>query len=406
MPRLHPHPCGLHALGLLCLAGAAAAQAPTSVTLFGVMDAGVSRYSVRSESWDAGPARSARHSTWALSPSGNLASRIGIRASEDLGGGLMAGLWLEAPVANDTGGGALNFGRRATISLSGRLGELRMGRDHTPSFLNDWAFDPFTVNGVGTNLIAVVNSNLAIARALATGGLLGGGLSAGTDTYLRAGNSIGYFLPPGLGGVYGQAMYAFPENSSKRGRYAGARIGWAMGAADVALGYGENTLGTSGAGAEKIRSLNLGGSYDFGPVKLFGEWSGVRNERRDAGTLAAINDRYLGALAGVNIPVGQGALRASYARVQFRNGQGLADGDSSVNKLALGYVRPLSKRTALYATVSRISVGNGRNNPGVMGVTPLVVSNPAILPQPGYLTTGGMQPAGALGLDLGLRLMF
>ncbi|MFW9324714.1 hypothetical protein ACN9OK_12175, partial [Glaesserella parasuis] len=95
---------------------------------------------------------------------------------------------------------------------------LRMGRDHTPSFLNDWAFDPFTVNGVGTNLIAVVNSNLAIARALATGGLLGGGLSAGTDTYLRAGNSIGYFLPPGLGGVYGQAMYAFPENSSKRGR--------------------------------------------------------------------------------------------------------------------------------------------------------------------------------------------
>ena len=44
MPRLHPHPCGLHALGLLCLAGAAAAQAPTSVTLFGVMDAGISRY--------------------------------------------------------------------------------------------------------------------------------------------------------------------------------------------------------------------------------------------------------------------------------------------------------------------------------------------------------------------------
>ena len=163
MPRLHPHPCGLHALGLLCLAGAAAAQAPTSVTLFGVMDAGISRYSVRSDSWDTGPARSARQSTWALSPSGNLASRIGIRASEDLGGGLMAGLWLEAPVANDTGGGALNFGRRATISLSGRLGELRMGRDHTPSFLNDWAFDPFTVNGVGTNLIAVVNSNLALS---------------------------------------------------------------------------------------------------------------------------------------------------------------------------------------------------------------------------------------------------
>jgi hypothetical protein len=42
----------------------------------------------------------------------------------------------------------------------------------------------------------------------------------------------------------------------------------------------------------------------------------------------------------------------------------------------------------------------------MMGVTPLVVSNPAIMPQPGYLTTGGMQPAGAVGLDLGLRLTF
>lgn len=403
MPRLRLCPPSL--LGL-CLSGVAAAQAPSSVTLFGVMDAGISRYSVRSASWDAGPARSVRQGTWALSPSGNLASRIGLRAHEDLGGGLAAGLWLEAPVSNDTGGGALNFGRRATISLSGRLGELRMGRDHTPSFLNDWAFDPFSVNGVGTNLIAVVNSNLAIARALATGGLLGGGLSAGTDTYLRAVNSIGYFLPQGLGGIYGQTMYAFPENTSKRGRYAGARIGWAGGPADMALGYGENTLGTSGASAEKIRSLNLGGSYDFGVARLFGEWSRVRNERRDAATLAPVNDRYDGLLAGVSIPVGPGALRASYARVQFRNGQGLADGNSSVNKLALGYVHPLSRRTALYGTVSRISVGNGRNNPGVMGVTPLVVSNPVILPQPAYLATGGMQPAGAFGLDLGLRLAF
>jgi hypothetical protein len=74
--------------------------------------------------------------------------------------------------------------------------------------------------------------------------------------------------------------------------------------------------------------------------------------------------------------------------------------------LALGYVHAMSRRTALFATVSRLSVGYGRKKPGVIGVTPLVVSNPAIMPQPGYLTTGGMQPAGAVGLDLGLRLTF
>jgi len=398
-------------LSLCTLLATGTACAQTSVTLFGVMDASISRYSVRSESWDAGPARSVRQSTWALSPSGNLASRIGIRATEDLGGGLAAGMWLEAPVTNDTGGGALNFGRRSTVSLSGRLGELRLGRDHTPSFLNDWAFDPFTSNGVGLNLIAVVNSNLATARALATQStgsltdrLLGGGLSAGTDNYLRASNTIGYHLPAGLGGVYGQAMYAFAENSSQRGRYAGARLGWAGGPTDVAVAYGESTLGNAGASAETIKSLNLGGSYDFGSAKVFGEWSDVRNERHDAATLAPVSDRYQGLLAGITIPVGVHMVRASYSRVQFRSGQGT--GDSSVNKLALGYEHNLSKRTALYTTISRISVGNGQNNPGIMGATPLVVSSPSIMPQPSYVTTGGMRPDGALGFDMGLRMMF
>ncbi|GGH60195.1 porin [Comamonas phosphati] len=375
------------------------------------MDASISHYSVRSESYGGAPSGSVTQSRWALSPSGNLASRIGVRATEDLGGGLSAGMWLEAPVTNDTGGGPLNFGRRSTVSLSGRLGELRLGRDHTPSFLNDWAFDPFTSNGVGLNLIAVVNSNLAISRALATQStgsltdrLLGGGLSAGTDNYLRASNTIGYHLPAGLGGVYGQAMYAFPENSTQRGRYAGARLGWAGGPTDVALGYGESTLGNSGVSAEKIKSLNLGGSYDFGPAKVLAEWSNVRNERRDATTLAAVNDRYQGFLAGITIPVGVHMVRASYSRVQFRSGQGA--GDSSVNRLALGYVHNLSKRTALYTTISRISVSNGQNNPGVMGATPMAVSNPVIMPQASYVTTGGMRPDGALGFDLGLRMMF
>lgn len=393
-----------HCLSFGALAATGAAMAQSSVTLFGVVDAGISRYSLRSHSWDGGPARSVGNGTWVLSPSGNLASRLGVRGTEDLGGGLSASFWLEAPVFNDTGGGSLNFGRRSTLSLAGPWGELRLGRDYTPSFVNDWSSDPFSTNGVGVNLIAVVNSNLATTRALETNKtgsladrLLGGGLSAGTDNYLRASNSVGYFLPAGLGGLYGQAMAALPENATGRGRYWGARAGWAGGGADVALGYGVSTLTAS----EKIKSLNLGGSYDFGPAKLLVELSQVRNTRPEG------TDRYNGVLAGVSVPVGaSGALRASYARVQFRNGQGLADGDASVNKLALGYVHNLSKRTALYATAARIGVGNGRNNTSVMAVTPLVVSNPAIMPQPYYTTTGGMQPKGATGLDFGIRTVF
>ncbi|MNU48909.1 Outer membrane porin protein 32 precursor [compost metagenome] len=398
-------------------AGGALAQ--SSLTLFGVMDAGVSHYRTTSSSYNPLRPAELRQSQTVLSPSGNASSRIGFRGTEDLGGGLAASFWLEAPLSNDTGSGITNFGRRSTLSLSGPFGEVRLGRDYTASFWNDAVFDPFSVNGVGTNLIAVVNSNIAASRALATGGLLNGGLSAGTDSYLRTSNAISYFLPPNLGGFYGQVQYALHENTkvsnvpdspSQRGRYVGGRIGWASGPADVALGYGESTLASAAAQSEKIKSLNLGASYDFGVVKVFGEWSRVRDVRHSATPFANgalhLSDRYDGLMAGVNVPLGAGVVRASYARVRFVNGLGLPDGNSSVNKLALGYVHNLSKRTALYASVARIHIANGRNNPTVMGVTPLVLSLPAIFPQPAYATTNGMQPHRALGYDVGIRMAF
>ena len=402
------------ALSLLAATGGAAAQ--SALTVFGVVDAGISHYSTRSRSWGLAAPRQVRQSQTALSPSGYASSRLGFRGTEDLGGGLAAGFWLEAPLANDNGGGIGNFGRRSTLSLSGPFGELRLGRDYTASFWNDGVFDPFGVNGVGTNLVAVVNSNLAASRALATGGLLNGALSAGTDSYLRTSNALSYFLPPGLGGFYGQLQYAFHENvkasdasdsPSQRGRYAGARVGWTGGSADVALGYGESTLVSATPRGEKIRSLNLGGSYDFGAVKLFGEWSRVRNARDDAGLFGSrATDRYDGFVAGLNMPVGPGLVRASFARVNFSNGNGVPGSSASVDKLALGYVHNLSRRTALYATVARIAIRDGHNNPGVMGVTPLVLSLPAIFPQAAYVTQGGMEPRGATGYDVGIRHAF
>jgi predicted porin len=399
------------------VAGVAAAQ--SQLTLFGVVDAGVSRYTTKSTAWTptAFP-REVRQSQKVLSPSGYASSRIGFRGTEDLGGGLAASFWLEAPVANDSGAGAIgNFGRRSTVSLSGTFGEVRLGRDYTPSFYNDAVFDPMTSNGVGTNLIAVINSNIAATRALATGGLLNGGLSAGTDSYLRTSNAVSYFLPPNLGGFYGQVQYALHENvetsntigsPSKRGRYAGARFGWNQGPADVAVGWGESTLASEFSRSEKIKTVNVGALYDFGVAKVFGEWSRVTDVQDDrrAPVWLHINDRYTGWLAGVTVPVGPGLIRASYARVRFDNGRNVIDGDAAVNKLALGYVHNLSKRTALYATVARINISNGRNNPAVMGVTPLVLSVPAIFPQPTYVSTGGLQPRSALGYDFGIRHAF
>lgn len=55
-------------------------------------------------------------------------SRIGLRGTEDLGGGLKAGFVIEHGFSADTGSAAGTFwGREATLSLSGGFGTLRVG---------------------------------------------------------------------------------------------------------------------------------------------------------------------------------------------------------------------------------------------------------------------------------------
>lgn len=80
------------ALSLLAATGGAAAQ--SALTVFGVIDAGISHYSTRSRSWGLAAPRQITQSQTALSPSGYASSRLGFRGTEDLGGGLAAGFWL------------------------------------------------------------------------------------------------------------------------------------------------------------------------------------------------------------------------------------------------------------------------------------------------------------------------
>src|ERR1700761_382453 len=143
----------LVALAALAVAGVASAQ--SSVTLFGVVDASITGFRVQSQT-PFGVTVTKNQNT--LSNSGENSSRLGFRGTEDLGGGLAASFWLEAGLNNNDGtgaatGGGLDFNRRSTVSLSGAFGEVRLGRDYTPTFWNDTVFDPFGTNGVGTNLI-------------------------------------------------------------------------------------------------------------------------------------------------------------------------------------------------------------------------------------------------------------
>jgi len=327
---------------------AAGACAQSSVQLFGVVDAAVT-YTTGS-----GPGSTSK---WQLSNSANTFSRLGFRGTEDLGGGLAAGFWLEAGLQNDTGlgfpsntnnqasGGAapgpLTFNRRSTVSLSGGFGELRLGRDYTPTFWNTALYDPFgTGGGIGANQIYF-------------SGL--GGLTAPTGT--RASNSIGYFLPPNLGGFYGHAMFAMGENDNrsllpgtaisnrKDGNYAGVRVGWLGGPFNVTLATGRTTYASG-----DLRVSNVGASYTFEQLmglKLMGEYY--------TESLGAVDGK--GALLGFILPIGAGEIKASYARYE-RDPVGNVP-EPTTSKLALGYVYNLSKRTAVYATAAYLRNRNG-----------------------------------------------
>jgi len=432
----------LVAVAALAVAGAASAQ--SSVTLFGVVSAQITGYSNNSENLYG---QSVKVSKIQLANSGYNSSRLGLRGTEDLGGGLAAGFWLEAGLSNDdgnTGGNIANagssvtgfFNRRSTISLSGAFGEVRLGRDYVPTFYNDTVFDPFGTNGVGTNLISTANG-------------FGPGSPTGftqNQMYSRASNSVGYFLPPNLGGFNGVLMYAFNEatkydnaaltpdvaNTQRAGRYIGGRFGYANGPLDVAAAYGEatNTDNFFAGTTSTLKSWNIGASYDFDVAKFMVEYSAAKNVTdRSApsftNTFSFTDPGAKGWLIGATVPVGPGLIRASYSGIRYSDLQVPAAAVGTINqvlglknpkadKFALGYVHNLSKRTAFYATVAYVSNKDNElysviGSPGIGLATSGSYYSPSGTTannRAAQAALGATHPTTSVGYDLGIKHVF
>ncbi|MCW5321489.1 porin [Verminephrobacter aporrectodeae subsp. tuberculatae] len=326
-------------IALAALAASGAAMAQSSVTLFGVADAtfayGTGTVSKKTQ----------------LASGGLDGSRLGFRGVEDLGGGMSASFHLEAGLNNDdgTGGttdtnnqgkaasGGLIFNRRSTLSLNGGFGEVRLGRDYTPHFKNLTAFDPFGTSGVGTT------------QTLKS--------SIGGPTTIRASNSIGYLLPGNLGGFYGQGQFYMGENDSnvankKDGNGVSLRAGYANGPIDVAGAFAKTTylLNTANGTGGNITTMNFGGKYDLGMVKILGQYSQDKVIGTGTGK---------GLLGGVQIPVGPaGEVRLSFSTYKVVT-VGVNTPDPATNKIAAGYVHNLSKRTAVYGTFANVTNKKG-----------------------------------------------
>jgi predicted porin len=332
-------------------AGVASAQ--SSVTIFGVVDLSINQV-------ENGSAK-----TTSMQSNQLNSNRLGFRGFEDLGGGLGAGFWIEGSLTSESGSPAgQTWQRRSTVSLiSQRGGELRLGRDYVPTFWNLAFFDVYGANGLGndTNIISVANP-----------------ANSAAGTGVRANNSIGYLLPSGIGGLYGQAMVALGQGNDNN-KYWGIRLGWASGPFDFAGAYGE----TDTFQPNDLQVLNFGASWNFGFMKLLGLYNTME--------FSSLKENYWG--LGVSFPLGQGELKAAYGQVDNKGVLGaLNTNPNDASIISIQYIYNLSKRTALYGGYAQV------DNEGASARSVLGASSP--------VSSIGLAGAKSTGFNVGVRHSF
>jgi predicted porin len=436
-------------VALAALAAAGVASAQSSVTLFGIADISYTNLN----STGAG-------SLGQLTGSGrNASSRLGFRGTEDLGGGLSAGFWLEAGVNVNTGAGSatttlnsalgdkvlvgasipnatlngtqgLTFNRRSTLSLSGSWGELRLGRDYTPTFWNMTTKDPFGTVGVGSATVV----QLGTLNPFNNG-------TTGGSTQIRTSNSIQYLgnFPTSFGAVYGQVMVGLsniPSNCTTVGvAVAGAnacladdgdgelwsgRIGTTIGAFDISFAYSQtkfsDTAANGPAGTPPILATSTGGTianinpfkgthtvahiaatYDAKSWKLWAQ-AGYQDVDQTGGSNSQ-GGKLTHYMLALTVPFGSTEFKAAYSYGEYnRNGiaapaAGAWEDGSTSKHLSFGAVYNLSKRTALYGTISQLDV-TGQNTRANFGG----------LASAAATVVGGSNTS--TGVDIGMRHAF
>ncbi len=331
---------------------AGAAQAQSSVSVYGIMDAG---YATVTNTTAAGG------STTGVQSGGLAASRLGFRGTEDLGKGLRAGFVLESEI-NTANGSATGIGsqsangtstysssqffnRQSFISLSdNNLGEIRFGLSNTATYDYQIMFDPLKA----ANLGGYLNTSTTIASTTT-----GPAAANQTQGASRGNNAISYLSPRIMGAQFrfltGEGQAAAGNNLSA-GNVAYLRV------TDFGLSYNWKNLDAavsyrlvnSTAGAGATSTFGAYGSYNFGMVKPYALYNTSANKVPGA-TTAAQGYSVISKLVGLEAPITPTiSVAAQYTMNVNGNAQTAAlSGQSSAVGALAKY--SLSKRTSLYA---------------------------------------------------------
>ena len=394
----------LVATAVLGLLSASGAMAQSTVTLYGLVDAGYNHVS------------GLKNGSFNGIASGIMeGSRFGLRGTEDLGGGYKAIFTLENRLELDTGSvtnrpnsgnqlpdrigttvnanlpaglsgtplalgtiSAINtaigtnafgvnlagnlFDRQAFAGLITPFGAFTLGRQYTPAYLTSAAFD-----ASGTQ------SSLAIGQVAS--------LPAAFD--IRLSNTLQYGIK--TGGITATLMYGAGEvpGNSSAGRFLGAM---AMYTGDgFAVGYGHNEKKNE-RGEKSLHNDVFGANVTIGPGTLYGQYVTIKDD----------NPSGLSPFFVTAGPVFQGAYNAAFrqdARLmhigyKFITGPhtivtayNRLDDKRAVNadtdSYGATYTYALSKRTNLNAVLTRFNnKGQGQVAPGGAGFLGGVTASP------------------------------
>ncbi|MCG5262346.1 porin [Cupriavidus gilardii] len=225
---------------------AGGAYAQSSVTLYGVVDAGLEYNNNAGQTGE---------NLFRMQSGGQFGSRWGLRGVEDLGGGLKGLFVLESGFDLDNGRSGQDgrlFGRSAYVGLQNQFGTLTLGRQQTPFFDFGLQFDP-----------------MAIAPRYSI-------TSQAVEFQSRADNAVKYVGK--FGGLTASAMYSFRADGQEvagrnvGGREMGALLSYAAGPFSIGAAYDDLHVGSLAPGGNQapvIRRATVAGTYAFGPAKAF-----------------------------------------------------------------------------------------------------------------------------------------
>ncbi|MHB9834433.1 porin [Paraburkholderia terrae] len=270
---------------LLASAFAGTAHAQSSVTLYGIIDAGIS-YANHSKNAAGGSDKLFKYDDGVAQ-----GSRWGLRGTEDLGGGLKALFVLESGFNSGNGtsgqGGAL-FGRQAFVGLSkDGIGSLTFGRQY--AFTTDYLGSNYSTGGltVAGNYAYHINdvdqlTSSRINNAVKFSSANFAGLTFGA-MYGFSNQAGAFGGAPTVGTTTGSSRaYSFGVN------YANGPIGLGAAYTDIrfpslatpafSTSIANVTTSATTTTVRDLRTFGLGGRYIIGPATLYALWTNTHFE--------------------------------------------------------------------------------------------------------------------------------